>query len=119
MSPNLYLLLTKASMLASNVNSATHDDGNSEKNADQSSGLTQETFNWIGDQVKDSLKDFGSWLIHGLFDILSPFIEWGAKSIIVACIVIYFCTEDKRAISTGMKFFFIYLIFMMIRGVIL
>lgn len=74
---------------------------------------------WFGESFRKALVDFGKWLVNGLFDILSPFIIWGCKLVIVWCIVTFFCTGDKKCLTLGMKSFLIYLIFLMIRGVLL
>lgn len=81
-------------------------------------GLVGDTFDWFGDKTKESISNFSLWLITSLFNFLQPFVEWGSKSIIVICILIYYCTHDKKASSVGMKWFFIYLVFCMIRGAI-
>lgn len=74
---------------------------------------------WFGDKFKKALVDFGYWFVHGLFDLLSPFVEWGCKLVIVWCIVTMFCTKDTKSITAGLKAFLIFLVFIMIRGAIL
>lgn len=81
-------------------------------------GLVGDAVDWLGNKTRESILDFFRWLLTELFNFLQPFLEWGCKSIIVVCILIYYCTNDKRATSVGMKWFFVYLIFCMIRGVI-
>jgi len=90
----------------------------SDKDTEFVGGWVGDGIDWFGESFKKALIDFGKWLLQGLFDILSPFIEWGSKSVIVACIIIFYCTQDKKAVSTGIKFFFIYIIFLMIRSTI-
>lgn len=92
-------------IITSNVNMALAESGSS-------SG-------WLVDLIKDAIKKLGNWIIKGLVYTLSPFVIWGCKIIIVWCIVIYFLNQDSKQISTGMKVFLIYIIFLMIRGAVL
>jgi hypothetical protein len=91
------------------VSSATSGDG-------QDNGLIGDAVNWFGDKFKDGLVQFGIWFAKGLFYITQPFIQWGCKSVIVASIVTYYCSHDPKSIRIGLKFFFIYLAYNMIRS---
>lgn len=98
MNANLFILL-------SNVNSITSGDGTDKGKIIQA--------------IKDGIVELLIWIVEGLFTILTPFIDWGCKSVIVISVIIFFCNKDKKAITVAMKSFFLFLIFMMIRGVVL
>lgn len=89
----------------SNVNSVTSGDG-----VDKG---------WLVESIKDGIIEVIMWILEGLFTILTPIIGWGLKSAIVICGIIYFCSKDPKAITSGMKFFFLYLLFFLLRSAIL
>lgn len=97
--------MNKIFLILANVNSVTAGDGGDK-------GLLVEA-------IKDGIIEVIMWILEGLFTILTPIIGWGLKSAILICGVIYFCSKDKKAISSGIKFFFIYLLFFLLRSAIL
>lgn len=107
----MFNLVTKFYIVLSNVNSATDGDKDYK-------GLAEVTIDWFGESFRNGLVEFGKWFLQGFFYLSQPFFEWGCKSIIVASIVIYFCSQDKKCIRIGLKYFFIYLAYMMIRSVV-
>lgn len=96
------------------LNSATSGE---ESNGDY--GLLGDAVGWFGEEFRDAITDFCIWIVTSLLDFLSPFVIWGCRTIIVWCLVTFYCTKDTKALSTGMKFFLIYLIFLMIRSAFL
>lgn len=75
----------------------------------------------IGQMIKDGLITFLSDLAKGTVYMLSPFVEWGAKSAICIIFLAVYCSDgaDKKLISKGVIIFIIYVLFMGIRGVML
>ena len=78
-------------------------------------GLLGDSLNGFVDSFKAGLIEIARWL----FEIITPFIDWGSKSVIIICLVIFYLSGDPKAISTSIKAFFVYLIFMMIRSVVI
>jgi hypothetical protein len=87
---------------------------------------------WLAEQLKTAFKELGKTLKDGFLTflndlakgtvyLLSPFIEWGAKSALVILILAIYCTngEDKKNISSGIKIFIVYIIWMAIRSAVL
>lgn len=99
-----YVILSKFP----NVNSATSGEGDG-------SGIV---LKWFTDGFKKQIVDLFMWMLTGLFEILTPFVTWGCKILIVWCIISFYCTKDNKNLSLGMKSFLVYLIFVMIKGVI-
>jgi hypothetical protein len=81
--------------------------------------LIPNAMDWFGEEFKKSFVEFCTWLVVGLFNVLTPFVEWGCKLVIVWCVVTLFCSGDKKLLTTASKCFLIYLLFFMIRSVIL
>jgi hypothetical protein len=100
-------------MLNSNNNSAT-SGGNGNKE-----GLVSVGIDWFGKEFREKLVDFLMWLLHGAFDVTTPFVVWGCRIIIVWCIVTFYCSNDKRTICTAFKSFLVFWIFLMLRSVII
>lgn len=69
----------------------------------------------IGESIIDLIID----IFKGIFIILTPFFEWGSKTIIIICCIMFYCTRDKRLVTKGMKWFFVYIAFLMMRGVMI
>lgn len=81
---------------------------------------------WAGDQLnnftdnfKAGLNEIGHWIVTGFFEITTPFFNWGCKSIIVMCVIIYYCSQDKKAISRGLWTMFAFILFFMLRSVVI
>lgn len=108
----MYPFETKLSIVLSNVNSVTSGNGSDD-------GLFGNSVEWFGDSFKKGLVQFGIWFVNGFFYLTKPFMEWGCKSIIVASVIIYVCSQDPKCIRTGLKFFFIYLAYTMIRSAVI
>lgn len=70
----------------------------------------------IIDPAKETLVDQVKQLLGWIFDVATPFVEWGAKSIILISIIILYCTHDKRALSAMIKAFFVYILFNLLKG---
>lgn len=112
----MYLLLVKLSM----VFNAPVNNGDEGKFVGGWFGdKLEKTTDWFGESFRKALIDFGKWLINGLFNILSPFVIWGCRIIILWCIVTMFCTKDTKTLAAGFKAFLFYLVFLMIRSVII
>lgn len=69
------------------------------------------------DWLKDIVVQFITWFMIGLISILSPIVTWGGASIIVVCYVSHYVSGDSKSIATGLKVFFIMIVFFMIEGV--
>jgi ABC-type proline/glycine betaine transport system permease subunit len=82
-------------------------------------GWLGDGIDWLGENFKKGLIEIVNWIITGLFNVLTPIINWGCKSIIVLCFIVYFCSYDKRAISKAIWTFFIYILFFMLRSVVI
>jgi len=75
-------------------------------------------YSGIGEEVKKGIVDGVTWLVTSLFNVVSPFITWGCKMVIVSCIIIYFCDKEERHIGTAIKFAIIFVLFCTIRSVL-
>lgn len=71
---------------------------------------------WFTDGFKEQITNLFQWILTGLFNILTPFIEWGCKIFIVWCVVLLYCSGDKKNISSGLKCLLIYIVFFLIKG---
>jgi hypothetical protein len=94
--------------------------------SDTGSGDMQIVGGWVGngldsfvDNIKKGLLEIGNWIVEGFFKLTSPFADYGIKSLIVVCFVVYYCSQDNRAISTGIKWIMIYILYILIRSVVL
>jgi predicted PurR-regulated permease PerM len=94
--------------------------------SDTSTGDMQIVGGWVGDgldniveSIKEGIVEIGNWLIKGFFNITSPIADYGIKCVIVVCFVIYYCSQDNRAISKGIKYLFFYLLYILLRSVII
>jgi hypothetical protein len=103
--------ITKLYIILLNVNSATSGDGTDK-------GIISDSIDWFGKSFREGLIQFGKWFLVGFFYLTQPFFEWGCKSIIVASIIIYVCSQDQKCIRVGLKYFFIYLAYIMIGSAI-
>lgn len=83
------------------INSATSDLKVGEKD-----------YGLVGDLLEDAI----AWLSDKMLDILEPFINWGARLIIVACILIYTCTSERKYIASAIKWGIIFTVFWAIRS---
>lgn len=72
----------------------------------------------IGGAVKEWLLAGLMELLKGLFEFISPFVEWGCKTIIVGCALIYLTSHERKYIATGLKWFLIFIVYCFLRGVI-
>lgn len=79
------------------------------------SGLIQNIFGWMGDSIKDGLVSFCNWALSSLLTFTEPFYNWGCKSIIVICILIFFLTGDKKTLTTALKTFFVFIFLYMMK----
>lgn len=93
-----------------NVNSATGDS-----NYEEGGIVTK----WFTESFKKEVVEFFTWLLSSLLNILDPFITWGCSIIIVWCVISFYCTNDNRNLSLGMKSFLVYLIFAVIKGAVI
>jgi hypothetical protein len=75
------------------VNSVTSGDGG---------------YGWIVDAIL--------WVAGKLFEILSPFINWGSQILIVACVLIYICSREKKYLASSLKWGIVYIVFWVIKG---
>lgn len=87
------------------------------------SGKTEFVGGWVGEAGDSFVENFKKgfteiidWIVKGFFGVSSPFFDWGCRAVIVACVIIFYCTQDKKSISTALKTFFIYIIFLILRG---
>ncbi|HWT74332.1 MAG TPA: hypothetical protein VN258_06395 [Mobilitalea sp.] len=79
---------------------------------------------WVNSATSGNSHDLG-WIVDGLiylvermFLMASPVINWGSRIIIVSCVIIYFCSSDKKYISAGIKWGIIFTVYCTIRGAI-
>jgi hypothetical protein len=70
----------------------------------------KEEYGWIVDGIV--------YLVRELFDVLNPFMEWGSKFIIISCVIIYYCSLDKKYIASGLKWGIIFIFWISLRGVV-
>lgn len=75
-----------------------------------------ESESWFGDSFKKGIIEAVKWVLNGIFDVLTPFAEWGCKIFIVWCVVLLYCSGDKKNISHGLKCLLIYILFFLIKG---
>lgn len=80
------------------------------------SATTGESESWFGEAFRTAFIDFVKWITNGIFDTLTPFVEWGCKIFIVWCVVLLYCSGEKKNISSGLKCLLIYIIFFLIKG---
>jgi hypothetical protein len=80
-----------------------------------------ESWHAIGKSIHDGLVTFGESVLKGLVFLLEPLVNFGCKSVILYCIIIYYCTDgqDKTTIKLGLKALLIFIIFEYLRGTIL
>lgn len=128
-------MLCKMYVLASNVNSVTHDPSPTPtpaesfervKNTSQPmyyilndnfiSKFIENAANTVMEQTGRILK----WLAIKIYDTVYPVIDWGSKILIVICIISIFVTDgkDKKSLGTAIKAFLIYILATMIYGAI-
>jgi hypothetical protein len=79
---------------------------------------------WVNSATAGNGNDLG-WIVDGfvylvekIFLMVSPVINWGSKIIIVSCVIIYFCSGEKKYISAGLKWGIIFVIYCSIRSCI-
>lgn len=96
------------------VNSVTSGDGSSSGFV---GGWTGEAIDSFVENFKNGLVEISNWIVKGFFDITSPFMDYGIKILIIVCFIVYYCSEDKRAISNGIKGLFIYMVYLLLRSV--
>ena len=72
-------------------------------------------FNTAQEKVILWIKDF----ILLLFGYIEPIIYWSCAYIMIICVIVYYCSQDNRAIYNGIKAFLIYFTFCVIRSVII
>ena len=123
-------------VLASNINSVTHDPTPTPvpgtesfervKNTSQPmyyilndnfiTKFIENAANTVMEQTGRILK----WIAVKCFDVVFPVIDWGAKILIVICIISFYVTDfsDKKSIATAIKAFMVYLLATMIYGAI-
>lgn len=77
---------------------------------------------WVNSATAGNGNNYG-WIVDGLiyivqrlFLLLSPFINWGSRIIIISCVIIYFCSSDKKYLSAGIKWGLIFVVYCAIRS---
>lgn len=71
----------------------------------------------LGETIEDGVIDAIKRLAKRLYIFLTPFLEWIPKMIICINVIIFSMTGQKKSIANIIKFFFIYVGFMMIGSV--
>jgi hypothetical protein len=74
---------------------------------------------WVGDGLDAISKSLTDGIVNGflqIIDYIILFIYWGCKIGIIVCMLTYFCSQDKKAVSTGIKLGFLFLIISIIGG---
>ena len=66
----------------------------------------------IASQVADGIQKGFAKAIVWMIDKATPFVCFTCEITIAACIVIFFCSKDKRCITTGVRALVIMLIFL-------
>ena len=59
-----------------------------------------------------------TYVLKIILEYMSPIMLWGSKTAILIYALIYFLSKDNKALSSGIKVFFIYFIFCFFKGVI-
>jgi hypothetical protein len=79
-----------------------------------------------GDPISQDYGAIMKWVTDGLtyvgkslLNCLDPFLNWGCKTIIVACYLIFYCSGERKYIATGLKFGIIFVIYCEIWGALL
>lgn len=106
---SLHRFLLSASELITPIPEKVHKYVNS---ATSSLNEGEKDYGAIAGAIKDLILDVLSWVFNGI----SPFVEWGCKIVIVSCIVIYYCSQEKKYIGTGIKFAIGFILFLTIRS---
>lgn len=80
-----------------------------------------DSWNSITKDIHSGLASFGETIIKGLVQFLSPIVEWGCKSFIAYCVIIYYCTDgqDKKSVKMGITAIIIFILFEYIKGWVL
>lgn len=71
------------------------------------------TGNW--EYIEQQIEKAWQWIIK----IVDPFALYGVSAVIVVCALIWFCSHDNKAISKGLKWFFVYVAYCFFRGQLL
>ena len=73
----------------------------------------------LGGKTKEWIIDGFIELTKALFELISPFIEWGCKIIIVSCVMIIFASGyERKYVAAALKWFVIFLIYCFIKGAV-
>ena len=130
-------MFAKFYVLASNVNSATHDltptpTPTPGESFERVQNTSQPMYYILNDNfitkfienaantIMDQLGRIFNWIAVKCFDVIYPVIDWGSKILIVICIISFYVTDhsDKKSIATAIKAFMVYLLATMIYGAI-
>jgi hypothetical protein len=68
---------------------------------------------WAGDQLEKLGKSISDGIFQGCVAItncICDFIFWTSKAGIICCIIIFFASKDKKAVSWGWLFALFYII---------
>lgn len=96
----------------SNVNTVTSGNSNN-------GGLVGDISNQVKDGIASGIIDGISWLAQSLCEILIPIGKWGCKFVIISCIIIYCCSEDKKYVSSGIRALIIFTLLCFLGSVVL
>lgn len=66
--------------------------------------------------LKEQLIGFLIGVMQDIFAILYPFITYGCKIVIVVSFIIFVLTQDKRYISSLVKYGIIFILFIVVTG---
>jgi hypothetical protein len=84
-----------------------------------STGETEIVGGWLGEQLDEVGNSITQGLLNGFIAILNKLCElsfWVSKVGIVCCMLIFYVSADKKAVSTGLKLLFIYIILSIINN---
>lgn len=79
----------------------------------------------VGGLVGDALNDVGNSITDGIVNGFTQIVEyivviayWVCKIGILMCLLVFICSQDKKAVTLGFKLGFIYLIIAIVGGVL-
>jgi hypothetical protein len=74
---------------------------------------------WLGDQLDKAGQSISDGIYNGfvaITDCIFNFIFWTSQAGIICCIIIYFASKDKKAVSWGWLFSIWYIVASVVKG---
>lgn len=74
---------------------------------------------WTDEQIQKLIDAIAKGIYKGfiaIVDTLCEFIFWSSKIGIIACIIVYIASKDKKSVSLGIKLLLVYFVATVVRN---